>query len=53
LFRRVDRDRLDELTRETPASEPMVLARLGNEPVALVRLDGGQLRPVRVLNLQG
>lgn len=53
LFRRVDRDRLDELTRGTPADEPMVLARLGNEPVALVRLDGGQLRPVRVLNLQG
>jgi tRNA pseudouridine55 synthase len=52
LFRRVDRERLDDLARDAAAdAEPMVLARLGDEPVALVRLDGGQLRPVRVLNL--
>jgi tRNA pseudouridine55 synthase len=53
LFRRVDRERLAELTGAAAADEPMVLARLGDRPVALVRLDGGQLRPVRVLNLQG
>ena len=51
LFRRVDRDRLAELTRDTAAEQPMALARLGDRPIALVRLDGGQLHPVRVLNL--
>ncbi len=60
LLRRSDRDRLDRLGREatsaeTGSGEPVVLAVLrspeGDRPVALARLDGAELHPVRVLNL--
>ena len=60
LLRRSDRDRLDRLGQEATSSasnsgEPVVLAVLrspeGDRPVALARLDGAELHPVRVLNL--
>ena len=60
LLRRSDRDRLDRLGRAANSSasnsgEPVILAVLrspeGDQPVALARLDGAELHPVRVLNL--
>ncbi len=60
LLRRSDRDRLDRLGQEATSAgsesgEPVVLAvlrsREGDRPVALARLDGVELHPVRVLNL--
>jgi len=51
LLRRSDRDRLARLNAEQTAGEPVVLAVVGERPVALVRLEGAELRPVRVLNL--
>jgi len=60
LLRRSDRDRLDRLGQGAVSSasnsgEPVVLAVLrspeGDRPVALARLDGAELHPVRVLNL--
>lgn len=51
LLRRSDRDRLARLAHDPAASDAVALAVLGDTPVALVRLDGVELRPVRVLNL--
>ena len=60
LLRRSDRDRLDRLGQQamspgTSSGDPVVLAVLrspdGDQPVALARLDGAELHPVRVLNL--
>ncbi len=60
LLRRSDRDRLDRLGQDATSTgsesgEPVVLAvlrsREGDRPVALARLDGVELHPVRVLNL--
>ena len=60
LLRRSDRDRLDRLgndaaSSQTSSGDAVVLAVLrtadGDRPVALARLDGAELHPVRVLNL--
>ncbi len=49
VLRRADLDRIAGLDRL--GDDGIVLALAGNEPVALVALDGGQLHPVRVFNL--
>ncbi|MSO75441.1 MAG: tRNA pseudouridine(55) synthase TruB [Alphaproteobacteria bacterium] len=46
LFRTMDLDRIRDL-----ADGAMVCAKAGNKPVALARLEGGRLHPVRILNL--
>ncbi|MEE8272081.1 MAG: tRNA pseudouridine(55) synthase TruB [Alphaproteobacteria bacterium] len=60
LFRRSDRERLSRLDLDpagprAAAGEAVVLAVIqgpdGNRPVALARLQGAELHPVRVLNL--
>ena len=51
LLKRSDRERLDSLCGDPQAEEPLVLATSGGSPVALARLHGAELRPVRVLNL--
>ena len=52
LLRRSDRGRLASLAPDGASAGTMVLVRAGQVPVALARLDGAELRPVRVLNLQ-
>jgi len=50
LLTRADRERLDAL--RTGADEGgVVFAHLGGTPVALARVEGAEVRPVRVLNL--
>ena len=51
LLKRSDRERLDSLCGDPQVAEPLVLAMSGGSPVALARLHGAELRPVRVLNL--
>ena len=51
LLRRSDRDRLAGLSPDDRTGG-VVLARVNLLPVALARLDGAELKPVRVLNLQ-
>jgi tRNA pseudouridine55 synthase len=53
LLRRSSQDRLLglDLTSGPEGEDPLVLARLGDTPVAVTRLAAGQLQPVRVLNL--
>ena len=51
LLRRQDRDRLDAIALDAPDGETTVLAVCSGTPVALARIDGAELRPVRVLNL--
>lgn len=51
LLRRDDRERLDGLGLDRPRSHSTILAMSGDKPVALVRVDGAEVRPVRVLNL--
>lgn len=64
IFRRSDRERLEALLAlsgaqadgtdsgaEAVETEPVALATDGSRPVALVRVDGATLHPVRVLNL--
>jgi len=48
---RSDRGRLESLAIDPEAREPLVLAFLGDVPVALTRLQGVEIHPVRVLNL--
>lgn len=50
LLRRADLDRLEAL-RGAGGEEATALALSEGKPVALVRLEGGELRPARVLNL--
>ncbi len=50
LLRRSDLDRLESL-RDAGGEEATALALTGGRPVALVRLEGGEIRPARVLNL--
>jgi tRNA pseudouridine55 synthase len=50
LMRRQDLERLQELLEET-GDDTVALAKSGSTPVALVRVEGGEVRPVRVLNL--
>lgn len=51
LLRRSDRERLARLDPETQEADRLVLAVLGETPVALARINGAELRPVRVLNI--
>ncbi len=64
IFRRSDRERLESLLALSDArtsgtsegnggtdAEPVALATDGSRPVALVRVDGATLHPMRVLNL--
>ncbi len=51
LLRRSDRERLAKLSLDPATEDGVVLAVLGGLPVALARIDGAELRPVRVLNL--
>jgi len=51
LLRRQDLGRLEELTAACGDGDPIVLATAEGRPVALALLDGGEVRPVRVLNL--
>lgn len=51
LLRRSARDRLVGLDPDPSGGDVFVLARAGDKPVALTRLESGQLQPVRVLNL--
>jgi len=51
LLRRSARDRLVGLDSNLSGGDVFVLARAGDTPVALTRLEAGQLQPVRVLNL--
>ena len=51
LLRRSDRERLSSIQRSDAGDGGLVLAMIGTAPVALARLDGVELKPVRVLNL--
>lgn len=51
MLRRSDRDRLDALHADLGNRDSLVLALARGTPVALARLDGAELRPVRILNL--
>jgi tRNA pseudouridine55 synthase len=51
LLRRSDRQRLQQLNLDSAAGN-IVLAAVGTMPVAIARLEGAELHPVRVLNLQ-
>ncbi|MEM8587097.1 MAG: tRNA pseudouridine(55) synthase TruB [Pseudomonadota bacterium] len=51
LLRRSARDRLFGLEPDPSGGDVFVLAKAGDTPVALTRLEAGQLQPVRVLNL--
>ncbi len=51
LISRQDLVRLDRLATEAPDSSAVVVAAYAGKPVALVRRDGAEIRPVRVLNL--
>lgn len=50
LVTRQDRNRLKGLTDQAGQGE-VLLASLGDIPVALARIDGAEVRPVRVLNV--
>ncbi|NBC32756.1 MAG: tRNA pseudouridine(55) synthase TruB [Alphaproteobacteria bacterium] len=51
LMRRSDRSRLQDLMDNAMDPDRLVLVRQGTQPVALARLEGGELKPVRILNL--
>jgi tRNA pseudouridine55 synthase len=51
LLRRQDRERLESLDYDPSGDGAVVLAVSGGKPVALAKVDGGEIRPVRVLNL--
>lgn len=51
LLRRSARDRLVGLDPDLSGGDVFVLAKAGDVPIALTRLEAGQLQPVRVLNL--
>ena len=51
LLRRSDRERIAALDLDPDNPDAIVLATCGNIPVALSRIDGGEIRPVRILNL--
>ncbi|SMH55548.1 tRNA pseudouridine(55) synthase TruB [Azospirillum agricola] len=50
LLTRQDRERLEAL-RGAAAGDGTVIALFGGKPVALARVEGAEVRPVRVLNL--
>ncbi len=51
LLRRSDRERIAALDLDPDNPDAIVLATCGDLPVALARIDGGEIRPVRLLNL--
>jgi tRNA pseudouridine55 synthase len=51
LLRRSDRERIAALDLDPDNPDAIVLATCGTVPVALARIDGGEIRPVRILNL--
>ncbi|HSK39034.1 MAG TPA: tRNA pseudouridine(55) synthase TruB [Arenibaculum sp.] len=51
LLRRQDRERLDRLVCDLTGGGVTALAVSGGKPVALVRVEGAEIRPVRVFNL--
>ena len=51
LLRRQDVVRLDKLFDESDEREVMLLATSAGKPVALCRLEGAEVRPVRVINI--
>jgi tRNA pseudouridine55 synthase len=51
LLRRQDRERLECLDYDPSGDGAVVLAVSGGKPVALAKVEGGEIRPVRVLNL--
>ena len=51
LLRRSDRERIAALDLDPDNPDAIVLATCGDAPVALARIDGGEIRPVRILNL--
>lgn len=51
LLRRSDRERIARLDLDPDNPDAIVLATCGSTPVALARVDGGEIRPVRILNL--
>ncbi|WP_225770386.1 tRNA pseudouridine(55) synthase TruB [Inquilinus sp. Marseille-Q2685] len=51
LLRRSDRERIAALDLDPDNPDAIVLAICGDAPVALARIDGGEIRPVRILNL--
>jgi tRNA pseudouridine55 synthase len=51
LLRRSDRERIAALDLDPDNPDAIVLAFCGDAPVALARIDGGEIRPVRILNL--
>ncbi|HEV7370135.1 tRNA pseudouridine(55) synthase TruB [Arenibaculum sp.] len=51
LLRRQDRERLDRLNSDPAGNGAVVLAVCDGKPVALVRVEGAEVRPMRVLNL--
>lgn len=51
LLRRSDRGRLQDLLDSAVPPDRLVLVREGEQPIALARLDGAELKPIRILNL--
>ncbi len=50
LLRRQDFERLEKLIDDSAEREVLVLATTARRPVALCRLEGAEIRPVRVIN---
>ncbi len=51
LLRRQDFERLEKLVEESAGGDFMLLATAARRPVALCRLEGAEIRPVRVINI--
>jgi tRNA pseudouridine55 synthase len=51
LLRRQDRERLEGLLQDLTGADAIALAVSGGRPVALVRVEDAEVRPVRVLNI--
>jgi tRNA pseudouridine55 synthase len=51
LMRRQDAERLTGLSIDPSAPGPHLLVTCEGQPVALARVEGGEIRPVRILNL--
>lgn len=51
LVKRSDMERLKHIDPDLPPDEAAALAMCQGRPVALVRLDGAEIKPLRVLNL--
>jgi tRNA pseudouridine55 synthase len=51
LLRRQDRERLEELHQGLANADAIALAVSGGKPVALVRVEGADIRPMRILNI--